>query len=370
MELTLLEQAAALLRASRTPVIILPHPPSSDSLAAGLGLLLILEKIGKNARVVSPNFTLPPGHDFLPKSRAVEQQLSALRNFIITVDLNRTKLESLSYDIDGDKLHIYLTPRSGFYEAKDVTTSAGNYAFDAIITLDLPSLEGLGPLYHDNAEFFYHTPVLNIDHHPANNRYGHVNLVDVVASSVSEIIFELIKVLGFEQLDEQIATSLLTGIISKTKAFQTQAVTPRSLAVASHLMTAGARRDEIIKHLYQTKSLATLKLWGRALSKIQTSADQRAVWSSITRRDLEETRATSDEAAGVLDELMINTPSAINTCLFIETATGTEVHLHDQRPAPAAPVVGLQQRGPHYWSGHLTLPLAAAEKHVLEALQR
>lgn len=368
MELTLLEQAAALLQTSRTPVIILPQSPSSDALAGGLGLLLILERLGKKARVVSPDFSLPAGHDFLPKSAAVEQRLSALRSFIITVDLNRTKLDSLSYAIEGDKLNIFLTPRSGFYEAGDVTTSSGHYAFDAIVTIDLPSPELLGPLYQENTEFFYHTPTLNIDHHAANTRYGHVNLVDVVASSASEIIFELVKMMGFEHLDEQVATSLLTGIISKTKAFQADAVTPRSLAVASHLMSAGARRDDIIKHLYQTKSLAGLKLWGRALTKLKTSPDGTVVWSNITSRDFQETKATPEEAMGVLDELMVNTPAAKTTCLFVEVTNGTQVHVNTKHPSNLQLPPGIAQRAPQYYTGTLTQPLATAEASVLATL--
>ncbi|MBI5466619.1 MAG: hypothetical protein HY975_00175 [Candidatus Kerfeldbacteria bacterium] len=368
MELTLLEQAAALLQTSRTPVIILPQAPSSDALAGGLGLLLILERLGKKARVVSPEFSLPAGHDFLPKSTAVEQRLSALRSFIITVDLSRTKLDSLSYAVDGNKLNIFLSPRGGFYEASDVTTSSGNYAFDAIITIDLPSPEALGPLYHENTEFFYHTPTLNIDHHASNTRYGHVNLVDVVASSASEIIFELVKILGFEHLDEQVATSLLTGIISKTKAFQADAVTPRSLAVASHLMSAGARRDDIIKHLYQTKSLAGLKLWGRALTKLKTTPDGSVVWSNITSRDFQETKATAEEAMGVLDELMINTPDAKITCLFVEAADGTQVHINTKQQRPPQLPSDIVQRSSHYFSGTVRQPLTTAEAQILATL--
>lgn len=369
MELSPIEQACALLRQSTTPLILLPTTPSSDALAAGLGLYVVLEKLGKPARIVSPQFVLPPGHDFLPKNEAVEQRLSALHDFIVTVDTSRTKLESLSYDVQGDRLHIHLTPKQGFYEARDVSTSSGTFAFDLIITLDLPSLEQLGPLYHDNSEFFYRTPILNIDHHAHNTRFGQVNLVDLVASSVSEVVFETLKVLGFEHVDEQVATSLLTGIISKTKVFQNRQVTPKSLAIASHLMSAGARRDEIIAHLYQTKTLPTLKLWGRALGRIQTSPDNRIVWTTITREDLRTTGTKVEDAVGVIDELMVEAAKADATALFIEDGDAALVHLVSVGHEPPARLPPeLRAAGPQYFTGRMAGPLRDAVRRVMTAL--
>ena len=370
MDLPPLEQASTLLRQSNTPLIILPVDPTSDALAAGLALLIVLEKLGKAARIVSPNFTLPPGHDFLPKSNAVEQRLASLRNFIISVDVSRTKLESLSYDIRDNRLHIYLSPKHGFYEPADITTSPGNYAHDVVITLDLSNPEDLGDLYHDNAEFFYRTPVLNIDHHATNTRYGHINVVDVVASSVSEVVFELLRVLGFEHIDEQVATNLLTGIISKTRVFQNQKVTPRSLAVASHLMSAGARREEIIEHLYQTKTLPTLKLWGRALSRLQSSPDGQLVWTTITAEDLDNTKSRPDDAVGVMDELIVETPKAKTTCLFVSAPEGVIVHIMYQTTAPPTGLpTAIVPHGPQYLRGVMSESLEAVTTTVLQQLR-
>lgn len=369
MELSPLEQASALLRQSTTPLILLPATPSSDALAAGLGLLLVLEKMGKAAKVVSPNFTLPPGHDFLPKNAVIEQRLASLRNFVITVDTSHTKLDSLSYDVRGDRLHIYLSPKQGTYESKDVTTSAGQFSHDLIIVLDVPSLEQLGPLYQDNAEFFYQVPVLNIDHHTENTRYGHTNVVDVVASSVSEILFEILRIIGFQHLDEQVATSLLTGIISKTKVFQNQLVTPRSLAIASHLMSAGARREDIIKHLYQTKTLPTLKLWGRALGRLQTAREGRVVWTTVTADDLAKTETQAEDATGVIDELMTEAAQADATCLFVETSAGIIVHLMLRSPsAITEPPAGLERQGERYYRGCVAGNLNDVAQTLLETI--
>lgn len=370
MELNPADQAASLLRTSRTPLIIIPERPSSDALAGGLALLLVLEKLGKKPKIVSPEFSLPPGHGFLPKSDAVAKNITSLRDFIIKVDVSHTKLDSLSYTIDDDELHIHLTPKNGYYGSEDVKTDAGAFAFDAIVVIDAARLEDLGDLYRQNAEFFYHTPLLDIDHRGTNERYGHVNLVDVVASSVSEIIFDLIKRLGFEAIDEQVATTLLTGIISKTKVFQSRSVTPRSLAVASHLISAGARRDTIIQNLYQTKTLPILKLWGAALTNIKSSVDQKLVWSTITLTDLKRSGASADDAPGVLDELMVNTPSATAACLFVETERETVVHVSTATPTTTVNLPPeIKPRVPGYYVGRVNKGLGETEKDIIHRLQ-
>ncbi|MBI3115616.1 MAG: hypothetical protein HYZ09_03970 [Candidatus Kerfeldbacteria bacterium] len=311
MDTPLLQQALTLIRERKTPLIVLPKNASSDAIAAGLGLYMALQKLGKRAKVVSPGFVLPPGHGFLPKSKEILTDVSALRKFVITVDTRRAPLEELSYDLRDNQLHIYLMPKRGSYEAKDLTTNSGQFTFDLAVTIDAPNLESLGKLYDDNREFFYHTPLINIDHNPANDRFGHLPLVDVTASSSAEIVFELLdQAKSINLLDEYIATALLTGMIAKTKSFQSPNVTPRSLAVASHLISSGARRDDIIKNLYQTKSLSTLKLWGRALMRLQSAIDQRFVFTALNEEDLQRSGASLRDVPGVIDELIANTAGA------------------------------------------------------------
>lgn len=371
MELPLITQAVTLLKNSMAPLIIIPKDPSTDALSAALALLVVLEKTKKSARIVCPDFTLPPGHGFLPKSEAIHHDLSSLQNFIISVDLEKTKLDSLSYDIRDNQLHIYLAPKNGFFEPANVKTSTGAYAYDLVVTLDLTDLEQLGQLYKNNAEFFYRTQILNIDHHPANSRYGHVNLVDLTASAVSESVFEMVQELDPALLDEQVATSLLAGIISKTKVFQSHTVTPRSLAVASHLMAAGGRRDDIIRHLYQTKNLPTLRTWGRALANLKTSDDGRVVWSVVTKADLAASQAAATDAVGVLDELMVNAPTSDYTALFVAANGGTMVYLnHRTQATPPALPSALVRQTPQYLVGQLPGEPEAVAADIIDRLQR
>lgn len=325
MERTPIQQAIEVLSKSNNIVIVLPNNPTTDAVSSGLGLFLTLEKIGKKAKVVCSEFDLPPHHNFLPKSKEIHSDLTALRKFIISLDVSRTKVQELSYDISNNKkLDIFITPKNGFFEARDVTTSASSYEYDAIVVIDTPTLNGVGKIYDNNTEFFYHTPIINIDHNPANEHFGEINIIDLVATSTSEIIFELVKQLDVT-LDEYVATSLLTGIISKTKSFQSTTVTPKSLAISSHLIENGARRDDIIKNLYRTKSIKTLKLWGRALARLKTDLSGRMVWSLLNKQDFDKSNTKEENLEGVIDELIVNTPDAEIVVIFYEYNNDVQV---------------------------------------------
>ena len=120
--------------------------------------------------------------------------------------------------------------------------------------------------------------VINIDHHPTNQNYGHINLVHPKASSTAEIIFHLIDYFRLP-IPKEVATQLLTGIMTDTGNFSNLSTTPSSLEVASKLMAHGARVKEITSNTLQNKTLSQLQLWGRAMARLKLA---RAI-SSIVR---------------------------------------------------------------------------------------
>ena len=354
-------------------LVCLPKNPTTDAIASSLALFSVLEKMDNKAKVVCNEFVLPPNHQFLPKSKDILTDLTSLRKFIISVNVQNAKVEELSYDIQDENLNIFITPKTGTIREKDVRFSSSEFEYDLIIVLDSPDLESLGALYDDNTEFFYDTPIINIDHSPQNEYFGQIDLVELTATSTSEIVFDLVKAFGEEMLDEYIATSLLAGIISKTKSFQSASVTPKSLAIASHLISSGARREEIVQHLYQTKSLATLRLWGRALARLKSDQELGLVWSLLTHEDFEKAGLKGDSnIPGVIDELIINAPEAKVVMVLYES--GKEVHGIVNTPKTMDAMEMLANFSPEGTKDFtkitiLRKSLPEAEKEVLESVK-
>lgn len=317
MALNLNQQIFELIKKSNYTLVTFRKEPNGDAISSGLGLFLILQKLGKKVDVVSDNFSIPKTFSFLPKIEQIQPSIVDLKKFVISFDLSQNKINGLSYEIRDNKLNIFITPEQALNKDQ-IKTGTSKFKYDLIFVIDTPDLESLGRVYFQNTDFFYHTPIINIDHNPANENFGQINLINLTASSVAEIIFQFLESLNIDILDENIATLLLTGIVSKTKSFKMPNITPYTLSVASRLIAFGAQREEIIKNLYQTKSFNTLKLWGRALVRLRSDASCNLVWTVLTAEDFISTGATPEELIDVVDELISNSRNADIIVLLYE----------------------------------------------------
>ncbi|MCX6785688.1 MAG: DHH family phosphoesterase [Candidatus Komeilibacteria bacterium] len=330
------EQIKELVQKSRKILITSAKQFSGDGLAASLALWLIFKKLNKNADVVIESFQLPENLKFLPAVDEIKNDVKKLKKFIINLNITQTGIEGLNYDIQGNNLRIHLTPKQGGFTPEDLKFETGEFAYDLIFVVDTPELESLGRLYDYHRDLFYQIPVINIDHSPANEQYGHINLTDITAASTTEIIYQLLKEWDPILINEEVATCLLTGLIAKTRSFKTNQVTPEALRAASELINLGANRKQIVTQLYQTKNINTLKLWGKILGRLQIDESAKLVWSKLDLHDFTECGAAAKDIGGIIDELITTSPLAEIIILFYQiNLEQTKVLIYSQGPQNA-----------------------------------
>lgn len=283
-------------------VLIVVSGSSGDSLAAGLALHAFLKKLEKEPKLLS--FTeVSSRFGFLPGIDEVTSRIDLTKSFVIDVSTRRVQLEELSYKKEPQQLSIFLKPIQGEFTASDIIFRSSTFPFDLLILIGVPNLEQLGEFYSQNSSLFFETPILNLDFKAGNENYGQMNLVDLMATSCSEIVLDLINKFESGLIDESIATQLLAGIISETNSFQHVRTTPQTFLKASQLVSLGAKQQEIVGHLYKSKSLGLLKLWGRALARLKQDASGLLVYSAVKQSDLIKTEATDEDAAGIIKEM-------------------------------------------------------------------
>lgn len=304
MSLSTSQQILENVKKSKKVLVVMKKNPDIDTLCAGLGLCLYLKRLEKNTELICQRPEKKQQLEFLGNTDLIKPELEKLRKFIINLDISKNQVEEFSYDVVEDNLKIFITPKQGSFSEADVNFENTNFKFDLIFTINTPDLEDLGDIYDNNTEFFYNTPIINLDYKPNNEHFGQINLVELTATSGCEVVFDIIEKIDTELIDEDISTSLLTGIIANTKSFKTEKVTPKALSTASQLIAFGADRSKIINELYQTRSINTLQLWGRALSRLNTEKDYKIVWSMLTAKDFEITDTTEDNLLDIIDELI------------------------------------------------------------------
>ncbi len=326
MSNTTQKQVIDLLRRSSKILVMPSSPPDGDSIGSALALYLSLHKLGKEITIVCRD-PVPELLRFLPNIKNIGDQMSSSSDFVIEIDPKNAQIGNIKTVKENGKMYLVISPSEGKITEEDIIFNKGKVEYDLIITADTADVSQLGDLYENNIEMFHQVPVVNIDHHVSNSHFGRVNLVDIMASSTTELLLPLLEDLskeeGIDLIDEDIATLLLTGIITDTGSFQNANTTPKSFGRAAQLISYGARQQEIIQHIYKTKQLSQLKLWGRVLSKIQTDDAYKVVWSVVSQQDFKDTESCEEETGDIIDELMTNAPGAEIVLLIKEKKDGT-----------------------------------------------
>ena len=305
MSLTLQEQFKKFLENSKEPLILIPENPSADAVGSAWALYFFLKNQTSNPTVAFSN-NLSQKYNFLPKPENLLTKISGARDFVLSFDTSRNKITKIKTEEKDSKFVIYLTPEKGTIDPRDFSFILAKFKYDLIIVMDSPDLEKLGKIYTENTDLFFEVPLVNIDRRSDNDNFGQINLVDVTVSSCSEILANALESIDPALIDKTIATCLLTGIIGATESFQKKNTTPKAFAVAAKLMEKGADQQEIIRWLYKTHPLHILKLWGRAMAKINWDPDSKLAWSEIALEDFIQSRSNPSDLILILEKLQEN----------------------------------------------------------------
>lgn len=306
-------------------IMIVPHANvDPDGLGSALACQIMFTQLGKDVTVICPD-SKPDSLSFLPGFEKLQEGVENSQNFVITINLDGgVEVDKLRYTVEDGKVNIIVMPKAGRIKQQQVTFGDTGPDFDLIVAVDTADLPLMGTFYTENIDLFTSVPILNIDHHISNTHYGQVHIIDSTAASATEVLYDWFthEPSYKEKITPDMATLLLTGLITDTRSFQNPNTTPRSLEVAAELLERGARQQEIVQHIYKTKPLSTLKIWGRALNRIKMDIPAGIVWSTVSKEDLAEMEATSKETSGILDELISTIPDADIHVLFTEMEEG------------------------------------------------
>jgi bifunctional oligoribonuclease and PAP phosphatase NrnA len=240
-----------------------------DAIGSELALYFILKKLNKKPIILNQD-RLPRIYNFLP---------------------------------DSDKVHCL---EDNYINIKNI---------DVGIIVDCSNFERIEETY----KIFKNIKnIINIDHHNSNENYGDLNYIDSLASSVGEIIYDLIKFINLDLLDEKISTCLYTAIITDTGSFRYSNVNSKTFSVVSDLASQGIKPNLIADNIYNRNTYSGLKLLGKALLTLEVDESNYVSWLTITRDMLNNTEANDEEVEGIIDmaRTLENTEVSI---LFRET---------------------------------------------------
>jgi phosphoesterase RecJ-like protein len=243
------EEAARILVEGRRFLVTGHRNPDGDALGSALALALALEDAGKKVQVVMRD-GWPATYRILPGIERV------------------TISDELPADWPG--------------------------GWDAIVCMECPESARTG-----YPEMLSGT-VLNIDHHPGNTRYGAVNLVDLPAAAVGEIVADLLDRLDWP-ITPAIATNLWVSLVSDTGSFKYGNTTPKCLALGARLVALGARPAEVNEELFEAAPVSSVRLESLVLSTLALHDGGRVATLELPARFYAESGAKETDTEGLVN---------------------------------------------------------------------
>ena len=206
----------------------------------------------------------------------------------------------------------------------------------------------MGRIASEEADWLSRATMLNIDHHVSSNYFGDLNLVDPKAAATCEVVARVVDALEIE-LDEELATALMVGIVRDSQGFSDTATSGDTLRTAARLVDAGAPLAVIHRRILSELPFATIALWGKMLAGVGSDADDRIVHTMLMLSMLDETGTQQHDADG-LAEFLAKAKGADVTLLLRELGPDeTRVVSARRRQSTRLPHVPLRRRRPRAW---------------------
>jgi len=140
--------------------------------------------------------------------------------------------------------------------------------YDLVATMECPGLDRTG--FDD----LHRLPILNIDHHKANDRFGELNFLDEESPAAGEMVWRLFEEAPV-QPSPQAATALFAALSTDTGDFRYSNATGRAFRTAAEMVEWGADPTLVSELVHERRSLASVRLLAEALSTLELHSENR-----------------------------------------------------------------------------------------------
>lgn len=228
-------------------IVILTHEsPDGDAVGSALAMYLTLQKMNKNVDVIIPEYSNV--FSFLPGAEQIKK------------------------------------------EGKEEP-------YDLAISVDVTGIKRLNGFskYFENAK-----TKIQIDHHEVNDMFADYNFVNPASPACAQILILVIEQLEIE-IDKQIGTCLLTGIITDTGGFKYEGVSAETFEFASWLLNKGVNVSDIYKRVLQVKTRANFELRKLIMDRMEFICDNKVTFSYMKLEDEEKVNAMPGDHEGLVE---------------------------------------------------------------------
>ncbi len=227
---------------------------------------------------------------------------------------------------------------------------------------DIDRLDKAADMISDSGKY-----IILLDHHPNPQKFYTVNATLTHLGSAAELIYLLIKELGWKnEIDTGIAEAIYTGIMTDTGNFSFSCSYPEVWENVAELLRYNIDRDAVSAKIYDNYSEDRMRLMGYCLKdKMQVVPEFNTAYISLSLEELNRYNHQKGDTEG-----FVNLPFSIKgirfTALFIEKEDHVKISFRSRGNFPANLFSGKYFRG----GGHLNAAGGEWDKPLEAAVER
>lgn len=300
-------------------ILVLAHEnPDGDAIGSSLGLCLALQNMGKKAEVLMADY--PATFSFLPGIENIKKVAS--------------------------------------YEK-----------YDMAIVVDCPELKRVNSEfvpYFENAKV-----TVEFDHHNKNSMFGDYNIVNHVSPACAQILVSSFEYLHIE-ITKEIATCLLTGIITDTGGFKNSGITAETFDFAGWALTKGVNVSKIYRDSMLITTRTKFEAQKLAMDRMEFSDDGKVVFTYMTKVDDEKIGIETGDHDGIVEIGRNIAGVEVSIFIYERDDGGFKASLRSNDYMDVADVCMMFGGGGHIRAAGCTLefPLEESKKAILNEVRK
>ena len=236
------------IKKAQTIVVLTHESPDGDAVSSSLSVMHVVKQLGKEADVIIPEIS--KDFNFLPGAEKILKQ-------------GKTECYDLAISVDCTDLKRLVGAKEYFETAK--TT-------------------------------------IEIDHHSVNAMFADYNYVNPAVPSCCEVLISMFEYYGIE-ITKDIATCILTGMITDTGGFQWGGVSPETFEFAAELIRKGAKIKEICRIALRKKSKAHCELEKLVYNRMEYFEGGKIALAYLTLEDYNNLQTEMGDDEGLVEML-------------------------------------------------------------------
>lgn len=241
-----------------------------------------------------------------------------------------------------------------------------NIIYDLVIVLDSSNPERLNEIdILKKAKV-----VINIDHHISNNLFGTYNIVEGNCPACCQLLVNVFKDLEIN-IDKEIATSLLVGIITDTNGFRNQSTNKETFMEVADIFDLDVNLSEIYRKVLTTNTLSQFELKKIANNRLELLGNGKIAFTYITEEDKKRVNAQIGDHEGIVD--IGRSIEGIEVSVFFHEKDGIyKVSLRSNSYVNVSEIGSMFNGGGHFYaSGFVSnLPLLELKNKLIEEITK